>query len=263
LRRPDRDTVLYPQVSYPTYQMGAILARCRPIAVPVTAAGQLDVAAISADDAARALALWVNSPGNPTGSCDDLGAVASWGRAHDVPVFSDECYVEFTWDGPPQSILQHGFSGVVAVHSLSKRSNLAGVRVGFYAGDGELVDYLQQVRKHVGMMVPGPAQAAAVVALDDDDHVAVQRERYRHRLSRMGEILASWLGTPVPMPGGAFYLWLDVGGGWQFADRLARDGGAVVSPGEFYGPVSDDFVRIAVVQPDDRIELVAERLGVS
>ena len=128
--------------------------------------------AVAEQDAERALALWSNSPGNPTGACDDLGAIAAWGRARDVPVFSDECYVEFTWAGPPRSILQHGTDGVVAVHSLSKRSNLAGVRVGFYAGDAEIVDYLQQVRKHVGMMVPGPAQAAAVVALDDDDHVA-------------------------------------------------------------------------------------------
>ena len=178
-------------------------------------------------------------------------------------MFSDECYVEFTWAGPPRSILQHGTDGVVAVHSLSKRSNLAGVRVGFYAGDADLVDYLQQVRKHVGMMVPGPAQAAAVVALDDDDHVAVQRERYRRRLERMGEIFGTGCGLDVPSPDGAFYLWVDVGDGWAVAERLAREGGAVVSPGEFYGTVSDGFVRVAVVQPDERIELVGARLGVA
>jgi succinyldiaminopimelate transaminase len=263
LRRPDRDTVLYPEVAYPTYEMGAILAGCRPVAVSLTAQGQLALESIDESDAARALALWVNSPGNPTGACDDLGAVAAWGRLHDVPVFSDECYVEFTWRGPPRSILQHGADGVVAVHSLSKRSNLAGVRVGFYAGDADLVDYLQQVRKHVGMMVPGPAQAAAVAALDDDSHVVEQRDRYARRLERMSEILASWLNADVPLPAGAFYLWLDVGDGWTFAERLAREGGAVVSPGEFYGGVSDRFVRVAVVQPDNRIELVAERLGVS
>ena len=186
---------------------------------------------IAESDAARALALWVNSPGNPTGACDDLGAVAAWGRARDVPVFSDECYVEFTWHGPSQSILQHGTDGVVAVHSLSKRSNLAGVRVGFYAGDAELVDYLQQVRKHVGMMVPGPAQAAAVVALDDDDHVVEQRERYVRRLGRMGEILGHWLDIDVPLPAGGFYLWFDVGDGWAFAERLARRGRRGRQPG--------------------------------
>jgi aspartate/methionine/tyrosine aminotransferase len=261
LRRPDRDTVLYPAVAYPTYEMGAILASCRPVAVPLTVAGFLDLDAVSRDDAARALALWVNCPGNPTGACDDLGAVAAWGRAHEVPVFSDECYVEFTWGGPPRSIVEHGTDGVVAVHSLSKRSNLAGVRVGFYAGDAELVDYLQQVRKHVGMMVPGPAQAAAVVALDDDEHVDLQRDRYRRRLARLGGILGAWLGVDVRSPAGGFYLWLDVGDGWRVAARLAREGGAVVSPGEFYGTVSDGWVRVAAVQPDERIELVAERLG--
>jgi succinyldiaminopimelate transaminase len=262
LRRPDRDTVLYPAVAYPTYEMGAILGGCRPVPVPLTADGGIDLGAIAESDATRALALWVNSPGNPTGACDDLGAVAAWGRARDVPVFSDECYVQFTWDGPGRSILQHGSEGVVAVHSLSKRSNLAGVRVGFYAGDAELVDYLQQVRKHVGMMVPGPAQAAAVVALDDDEHVAVQRERYSRRLRRTAEILGRWLGSEVPLPAGGFYLWFDVGDGWDLAERLAVEGGAVVSPGEFYGSVSSNFVRVAVVQPDERIELVARRLGV-
>jgi succinyldiaminopimelate transaminase len=263
LRRPERDTVLYPAVAYPTYEMGAILAGCRPVAVPLAADGRLSLDGVPEQDTARALALWVNSPGNPTGACDDLGAVAAWGRRHGVPVFSDECYVEFTWAGPPRSILQHGTDGVVAVHSLSKRSNLAGIRVGFYAGDGELVDYLQQVRKHVGMMVPGPAQAAATVALDDDAHVAEQRARYERRLGRVSALLGRWLDVDVPLPEGSFYLWIDVGDGWAFAERLARHGGAVVSPGEFYGAVSDRFVRVAVVQLDERLELVAARLGVT
>ncbi len=96
--------------------------------------------------------------------------------------FSDECYVEFTWDGPGRTILEHGTDGVVAVHSLSKRSNLAGVRAGFYAGDPELVRFLSEVRKHAGFMVAGPVQAAAVVAWGDDDHVDAQRaKRYRER----------------------------------------------------------------------------------
>jgi aspartate/methionine/tyrosine aminotransferase len=260
LRTPSRDTVLYPQASYPTYEMGAILASCRPVAVPTTPAGGIDLDAIDPDDAARALCLWVNSPSNPTGALDDLGAAAAWGRAHDVPVFSDECYVEFTWDGPGRSILEHGLDGVVAVHSLSKRSNLAGGRVGFYAGDPELVHYLQEVRKHVGMMVPGPAQAAGVVALDDDEHVAVQRERYHHRLVRMAEVLGAWTGTTIPLPAGGFYLWFPVDDDWAFTERLAAEGGAIVAPGEFYG--APGHIRVAVVQPDDRLELVAARLGV-
>ena len=260
LRSPDRDTILYPAVAYPTYEMGAILAGCRPVAVPLTERGRLDLAAIDAADAARALALWVNSPGNPTGACDDLGAVAAWGRAHDVPVFSDECYIEFTWNERGRTILEHGLDGVVAVHSLSKRSNLAGARLGFYAGDPELVRYLREVRKHVGMMVPGPVQAAGVVALDDDDHVERQRAVYRRRLELAAEALGGWAGIDIALPDGGFYLWFDAGDGWEFAERLARVGGAVVSPGEFYGPGCASFVRVAVVQPDDRIELMAARL---
>jgi succinyldiaminopimelate transaminase len=263
LRRPERDTVLYPAVSYPTYEMGAILAGCRAVPVPVDAAWRLNLAAIEESDAARALCLWVNSPGNPTGALDDLAAAAAWGRGRGVPVFSDECYVEFTWDGPGATILTEGLDGVVAVHSLSKRSNLAGLRVGFYVGDAELVHYLQEVRKHVGLLVPGPAQAAGIVALDDDAHVAEQRDRYRRRLDRLGAALATWIGADVPMPGGGFYLWLDVGDGWAFAERVAKEAGALVSPGEFYGASVAGHARIAVVQPDDRIELVVDRLGVS
>ncbi|MFM7336794.1 MAG: aminotransferase class I/II-fold pyridoxal phosphate-dependent enzyme, partial [Actinomycetota bacterium] len=160
LRTPDRDTVLFPAVSYPTYEMGAILAGCRPVAVPMTATGGVDISKITTGDAERALMIWVNSPNNPTGALEDLASVVAWGRKNSVPVFSDECYVEFTWLRKPESVLQHGLDGVVALHSLSKRSNLAGVRGGFYAGDNEIVQYLKEVRKHVGMLVPGPTQAA-------------------------------------------------------------------------------------------------------
>jgi len=262
LRSPARDTVLYPAVSYPTYEMGAILAGCRAVPVPAATDGSIDLAAIADADAARALMLWVNSPSNPTGALSDLGAAATWGRAHGVPVFSDECYAEFTWDGPARTILEDGLDGVVAVHSLSKRSNLAGVRVGHYSGDAELVRYLQEVRKHVGMMVPGPVQAAAIAALADDAHVEVQRDRYRRRLDRVAHILETWSGLSITQPAGSFYLWFDAHDGWAFAERLAAEGGAVVSPGDFYGAGGAHNVRAAVVQPDDRIELVASRLGV-
>lgn len=263
LRSPHRDTVLYPAVAYPTYEMGAILAGCRPVAVPMNDRGGIDLSAIGPDDAARALVLWVNSPSNPTGALDDLSAAAAWGRQHDVPVFSDECYAEFTWQGPAQSILQHGTDGVVAVHSLSKRSNLAGLRVGAYAGDSELVSYLSEVRKHVGLMVPGPAQAAGVAALDDDEHVAKQRETYLGRLAAMADTLHRWSGLPVSLPAGGFYLWFRVGDAWEFAERLAREGGALVSPGDLYGAQGREFVRVAVVQNDDALRRVAERLGVA
>ncbi|MBN2621732.1 MAG: succinyldiaminopimelate transaminase [Acidimicrobiales bacterium] len=257
LRTPDRDTVLYPQISYPSYAMGATLAGCR--AVPY--AGLDD---ISAPDAERALCLWVNSPANPTGRLDDLAAAAAWGRARGVPVLSDECYIEFTWQGAGRTIVADGPDGVLAVHSLSKRSNLAGVRAGFYTGDPDLVHYLAEVRKHAGFMVPGPVQAAAVVAFDDDRHVDEQRDRYRHRLDLLRAALAA-IGVDCPLPAGAFYLWAPAPGGdaWALARRLAAEAGVVVSPGEFYGPAGAAHVRVAAVQPDARLDLVARRLGVA
>ena len=260
LRSPRRDTVLYPAVSYPTYEMGATLAGCRAVAVDCDEVGRLRLDTITDADAERALVLWVNSPSNPTGALDDLGAAATWGRARGVPVVSDECYAEFTWNGPPRSILQHGTEGVLALHSLSKRSNLAGLRVGAYAGDADLVEYLSEVRKHVGMMVPGPAQAAGVVALDDDDHVTEQRRVYHERLTTMAEVLSAWSDVEITLPDGGFYLWFRVGDAWAYAERLAAEGGALVSPGEFYGHQSADHVRVAVVQPTERLRLVATRL---
>ncbi|HUQ62631.1 MAG TPA: succinyldiaminopimelate transaminase [Acidimicrobiales bacterium] len=265
LRDPARDTVLYPAVAYPTYEMGAILADCRAVAVGVDDAWRLDLSTVSADDAARALCLWVNTPANPTGALDDLADVAEWGRAHDVPVFSDECYIELTWDGPPRTILANGrdgFDGLVAVHSLSKRSNLAGLRVGFYAGDPELVHYLSEVRKHAGFMTPGPIQAAAVAALGDDAHVDEQRRRYAERLRFFRDVLAR-AGIKCDPPGGSFYLWAEASDGdaWAATEMLARDGGVLVSPGDFYGAAGASHLRIAMVQPLERLELVADRLA--
>lgn len=264
LRDPSRDTVLYPEISYPSYEMGAIFAGCRAVPVPVDDNWSIQLDAISEDDAARALLLWVNTPGNPAGGLDDLEGAAGWGRRHGVPVFSDECYVEFTWDGRPRTILEHGTEGVVAVHSLSKRSNLAGVRVGFYAGDAAIVDFLREVRKHAGFMVPGPAQAAGVAALADQQHVDDQRDRYYSRLERMAAVVRA-LGVEVSLPRGGFYLWVPAPGGdaWAFTRRLAREAGALVAPGEFYGPAGAGHVRIAVVQPDDRVTLVEQRLGLA
>jgi succinyldiaminopimelate transaminase len=275
LRSPERDTVLGPAIAYPTYAMSAQLAGCRFVGVSTTVRGDLDLAAVAAGDAARALCLWVNSPANPTGALSDLGAAAAWGRARGVPVLSDECYAEFTWRGSPATVLQHGAAGVVALHSLSKRANLAGLRVGMYCGDAALVGYFSEVRKHAGLMVPGPVQAAAVVAWEDDDTVQVQRERYRRRLSWLGAALQR-AGLEAVLPAGGFYLWVPVPawaregadaegrrGAWMLAGALAEAGGVVVSPGEFFGADASEFVRVAAVQPDDRIELVAQRLAAS
>jgi aspartate/methionine/tyrosine aminotransferase len=262
LRDPARDTVLYPAVSYPTYEMGATLAGCRAVAVGVDEAWKIDLSRVSPEDSARALCLWVNTPANPTGALDDLGAVAAWGRAHGVPVFSDECYIELTWDGPPRSILEHGLDGLVAVHSLSKRSNLAGLRVGFYAGDHELVHYLSEVRKHAGFMTPGPVQAVAATVLADDVHVEEQRRRYAERLEFFADVLAR-AGIKCAQPGGSFYLWAEApdGDAWAATEMLAREGGVLVSPGDFYGAAGAGHLRVALVQPLARLQLVANRLA--
>ncbi len=277
LRSPSKDTVLCPELAYPTYEMGALLSGCRVVAVPARRDGRLDLGAVAPEDAERSLCLWVNSPANPAGHLEELAAVASWGRARGIPVFSDECYAEFTWSDDPSSVLQSGLEGVVAVHSLSKRSNLAGLRVGFFAGDPELVSYLAAVRRHAGFIVSGPVQHAAAVALADDGHVALQREIYRERLSYLTEALEG-SGVAVRPPEGAFYLWVmapdsfaerydrrteagDPTAGYRFAWWLAEAGGAIASPGGSYGPAGASHVRLAVVQPMDRLGLVAERLA--
>jgi aspartate/methionine/tyrosine aminotransferase len=243
--------------------MGARLGGCRPVPVQELPDGGLDLDAVDPADIDRALVLWVNSPSNPTGRLTDLDRSAAWGRNHRIPVLSDECYAEFTWDGPPRTILSSGVGGVLAVHSLSKRSNRA--RAGFFAGDPDLVGFLTDVRRHAGLMVPGPVQAGAVVAFDDDVHVEAQRERYAQRLNFLGEVL-SGAGLAGPRPAGGFYLWLPVpsdlsGDGWVAAERLALRAGLLVSPGDLYGPDGAGFVRVAVVQPIDSLRLVAERLS--
>jgi succinyldiaminopimelate transaminase len=262
LRRPDRDTVLYPEVSYPTYAMGATLAGCRAVPVPVRPDWSLDLDAIDPADAARAVCLWLNTPANPTGGLDDLVAAAAWGRTHGVTVLSDECYAEFTWDGAPRTVLAAGTTGVLAVHSLSKRSNLAGARVGAYAGDADLVAYLRSVRQHAGFMVPGPVQAAAVAAWDDDEHVDAQRQRYQSRLRRLQDMLSA-VGIPTQLPQGAFYLWAQApqGDAWAAAAMLAQRLGIVVSPGEFYGAAASGWFRVAAVAPDDRLDVVESRIA--
>jgi succinyldiaminopimelate transaminase len=264
LRTPSLDTVLYPAIAYPSYEMGATLAGCRGVPVPVNEQWQIDLSAIDPADAARALCLWVNTPGNPAGGLDDLDAAYRWGRDNDVLVVSDECYAAFTWSGKPRSIVTSGLDGALAVHSLSKRSNLAGARSGFYVGDAELVHYLGEIRKHAGFMQPGPVQAAAVAAFADESHVEAQREIYRSRLELMQRI-AAMLGSEAEMPGGGFYLWAPAPGGdaWAFARRLATEAGVLVSPGEFYGTQGAGHVRIAVVQPDERLALAATRMGLS
>ena len=151
---------------------------------------------------------------------------------------------------------------MLALHSLSKRSNLAGLRAGFYTGDAELVDFLVQARRHLGFMVPGPVQAAAARALDDDDHVEAQRQRYRDRLELLSGLIEG-LGLPAPLPEGAFYLWIPAPGGdaWALAEQLATTAGMLVSPGEFYGEAGAGHVRVSATTPDERLALLERRLA--
>jgi succinyldiaminopimelate transaminase len=271
LRDPSRDVVLYPEVSYPTYAMGAVLAGLRPVPVPVDRTWHLDLDAVDHADAARALVLWLNDPANPTGvaaSPTQMAEAVAWGRGHGAIVASDECYAEFTADASgapanPVTALAAGADGVLAVHSLSKRSNMAGFRVGFVAGDPGLVAYLGEVRKHAGLIVAGPTQAAAAAALGDDAHVDEQRARYTRRRAWSLPAMEAFGLVHDGGPSG-FYLWLrDAAGvddGWAIAARLAERG-LLGAPGDLYGPGGARHVRVALSVPDDRLELALERLG--
>lgn len=265
LRDPERKTVLYPAVSYPTYAMGALLAGLNPVAVPLDSQWHMDVEAIAPVDAADALVLWLNEPSNPTGasmSREQLERTVRWAQDRGIVVASDECYVEFTemaeeFGADPDAkvpapvdrggstgltVLTGDTSGVLAVHSLSKRSNAAGLRSGFVAGDPELVKYLVSVRKHAGMMMPGPIQAASAVAWSDDMHVNTQRDRYRERRETVLRQLGP-LGLIHDGGRDTFYLWLRTDAaaddGWEITARFA-EAGILVAPGDMYGPAGAD-----------------------
>jgi succinyldiaminopimelate transaminase len=271
LRDPARDTVLYPSVAYPTYEMGARLAGLRAVPVPLDERWHLDLSRISEADAARALVIWVNEPGNPTGASagpQHLRAVVDWARECGAVVASDECYAEFTYDeagspAAPATVLGAGHDRVLAVHSLSKRSNMAGLRAGFLAGDAALVSYLGEVRKHAGLMTPAPVQAAATAALADDAHVEDQRARYARRRKQAAEALRE---SGLVHDGGpsTFYLWLRAaeGGedGWSITRRLAEQG-LLVAPGDLYGRDGSAHVRLSLTQTDERLALAFERLA--
>jgi succinyldiaminopimelate transaminase len=271
LRDPGRDTVLYPAVAYPTYEMGARLAGLRAVPVPLDARWHLDLSRISEADAARALVIWVNEPGNPTGASggpQHLRAVVDWARECGAIVASDECYAEFTYDesgspAAPATVLSAGHDRVLAVHSLSKRSNMAGLRAGFLAGDAALVSYLGEVRKHAGLMTPAPVQAAATAALADDAHVDEQRARYARRRKQAQAALRAW-GLVHDGGPSTFYLWLRTteGGedGWSITRRLAEHG-LLVAPGDLYGPDGSAHIRLSLTQTDDRLALAFERLA--
>lgn len=250
--------VVIPRIAYPTYAVGAILAGCEPVATDEPE---------SVDGAAL---VWLNSPSNPTGAVlppERAAQIVAWARQTGAIVVSDECYVELGWDVDPVSVLHPSVSGashqgVLAVHSLSKRSNLAGYRFGFVAGDAGLVGDLLAVRKHAGMMVPTPVQRAATVALGDDAHVMAQRNVYRHRRDVLWQALTG-AGFRIDDSEAGLYLWATRDEPcWEtvawFAER-----GIVVTPGDFYGPAGARHIRVALTGTDGEVEQVPARLSLT
>lgn len=264
------DVVLHPAAAYPTYDVGARLAGATP--EPTS-----DPAARLRDGAGDVRLVWLNSPGNPTGTVlgvEELRAVLEAARAaaardgRPVVVASDECYAELAWDEPWASegvpslldprVTQGDRTGALAVYSLSKQSNLAGYRAAFVAGDPLLVRRLLEARKHMGLIVPGPVQAATVAALDDDAHVDAQRERYRRRRRVLRAALEE-AGYAVDGSAAGLYLWARAAGqdAWTTVADLAGLG-VLVAPGTFYG--APEHVRIALTASDDAIAEAAARL---
>ncbi len=249
--------VSYPALAYPTYEVGARLAGCEGIpADSLTALGPRRVGLV-----------WVNSPANPTGRVlpvDHLRKVVAWARQRGAVVASDECYIELGWDAEPVSILhpevcEADHTGLLAVHSLSKRSNLAGYRAAFVAGDAALVGSLLALRRHAGLMMPGPVQVAMTAALNDDEHVAEQWERYRARRQRLRSALA-YAGFRVEHSEAGLYLWATAGDPcWETVRDLAGLG-ILVAPGDFYGPGGARHIRVALTATDERVAAAVSRL---
>ena len=263
------DVVVRPKVAYPTYDIGATLA-----GVTSVATDNLD----ELDDATRSRVrlIWVNSPGNPTGSVrgvESLKALVQQARELGAVVASDECYAELGWGDwdvqrggqPVPSILDPrvaggSHQGLLAVYSLSKQSNVAGYRAAFVAGDPDLMPNLVNSRKHAGMIVPYPVQEAMRVALGDDAHVEAQKDLYRGRRERLVPALLDF-GLEIKESDAGLYLWSTAGEStWDTVARLAERG-IVVGPGVFYGEAGNGYVRVALTGTDERIDAAVARLA--
>ncbi|MFA3840123.1 MULTISPECIES: bifunctional succinyldiaminopimelate transaminase/glutamate-prephenate aminotransferase [Streptomyces] len=260
------DKVAYPRLAYPTYEVGARLARADHVAYDIETFAA-DAAGTELDPTGIKL-LWLNSPSNPTGrvlSKDELTRIVAWAREHGILVFSDECYIELGWEADPVSVLHPdvcggSYEGIVSVHSLSKRSNLAGYRAAFLAGDAAVLGDLLQIRKHGGMMTSAPTQAAVVAALGDDEHVQEQRGRYAARRAALRDALVQH-GFRVEHSEASLYLWVTRDEScWDTVAHLAELG-ILVAPGDFYGPAGDRFVRVALTASDERVAAAVERLS--
>nr|WP_225443393.1 succinyldiaminopimelate transaminase [Lolliginicoccus lacisalsi] len=252
------DTVVIPELAYPTYEVGALLAGADVLRADSTVA----------IGPQRAPLLFINSPSNPTGrvlGVDHLRKVVEWARQRGTIVASDECYLGLGWDAEPVSILDERVSGgnhegLLAVHSLSKTSNLASYRAGFITGDPELVGDLLAVRKHAGMMVPLPIQAAAAAAMSSDTHEQDQKERYRERREVLRAALLG-AGFRIDHSEAGLYLWATRGEQGRDTVQWLAERGILAAPGEFYGPAGAQHVRIALTATDERIAAAARRLA--
>ncbi len=253
------DTVVHPELAYPTYDIGARLAGAQPVAADGTASL----------GPARVALVWVNSPANPTGRVlptAHLRKMTDWARERGAVLAADECYLELGWEAEPRSVLHPevcggSHRGLLAVHSLSKRSNLAGYRAGFVTGDPALVAELLEIRRHAGFMMPAPVQAAMAAVLADDGHADEQRERYRGRRERLGTALSA-AGWVIEHSEAGLYLWATRPGldCWGSVQALA-DVGILAAPGEFYGPAGRQHVRVALTATDERIDAAVTRLA--
>ena len=262
------DVVVRPTVAYPTYDMGALLAGATPVAAD-------SLEELDDDVRARVRLVWVNSPGNPTGivrSAASLRSLVDSARAVGAVVASDECYAELGWGSwdperggePVPSVLDPAVSGgsnesLLSVYSLSKQSNMAGYRAAFVAGDGAIIANLVNSRKHAGMIVPAPVQAAMIAALSDDAHVAAQKEKYRARRELLVPALEAF-GLTIHHSEAGLYLWATAGEDtWRTVERLAKLG-IVPGPGVIYGNEGAGFVRVALTGSDERVAAAARRL---
>lgn len=248
-------SVLYPEIAYPTYGVGAILGRAVGTPVPIDPSFWPD-----ADLA------WINSPSNPTGrvhSDNEVRAVIDWSRKHDAVVVSDECYLEFGHTSIPESILSFTDGdnrNILALHSLSKRSSMAGYRAAFLIGDKDLIARIREIRKHAGMMVALPVQKAMIAALHDDVHVAQQRERYNSRRERLAPALER-SGFRIEESKAGLYIWCTRDeSDWDSVAWLA-DLGILATPGHFYGELGARYIRVALTATDAQIDEAVLRLS--
>ncbi|MFC0865782.1 succinyldiaminopimelate transaminase [Sphaerimonospora cavernae] len=251
------ERVVLPELAYPTYDVGARIAGAEPYAAD----------GLLALGPERVPLVWVNSPSNPTGKvlpAEHLRKVVAWARERGAVVASDECYIELGWEEQPISILHPDVcggsqEGLLAVHSLSKRSNLAGYRAGFVAGDSSLVKRLLEVRKHAGMIMPAPVQAAMAVALDDDRHAQEQRERYAWRRAVLRPALER-AGWRIEHSTAGLYLWATNGTNCWDQVRALAEKGILVAPGDFYGDAGRSHIRVAITATDERVDAAVMRL---